>query len=296
MPLIAARTGIHRRDQAERRGEGHAAGRARDPNAPLFERLPEHLDRAARELRQLVEEEHAVVRQRDLAGPRHAAAADQRRFGAGVVRGAERSLAQQPGPGGQQTGDRMHGGDVERLLEGQRRQHPGETASQHRLAGAGRSDQQQMMAAGGRHFERAPRCGLPAQVGQVGRRSLEGTRGRRLGGGAPGHVDGSPRRHSIASTSVRTGTTRTPRTTAASGALAAGNISIDTPSRCRPAATGSAPRVGSTAPSSDSSPTMAMRAASGTVEDAAGGEDRHRDRQVEGRAGLADIGRRRGSR
>ena len=53
------------------------------------------------------------------------------------------------------------------------------------------------------------------------------------------------------------GTTRTPRTTAASGAFAAGSISSATPRRRSPAAIGRTPRVGSTAPSSDSSPTMA---------------------------------------
>ena len=45
----------------------------------VFERLAQDFERAAVELRQLVEEQHAVVGEADLAGPRHAAAADQRR-------------------------------------------------------------------------------------------------------------------------------------------------------------------------------------------------------------------------
>jgi hypothetical protein len=45
----------------------------------------------AGELRQFVEEEHAVMRERDLALPRAQATADQRRHAGGMVRRAERA-------------------------------------------------------------------------------------------------------------------------------------------------------------------------------------------------------------
>jgi hypothetical protein len=51
--------------------------------------LPQDFEHVARELRQLVEKEHAIVRQRDLARTRHRrASADQSGIGNGVVRRA----------------------------------------------------------------------------------------------------------------------------------------------------------------------------------------------------------------
>ena len=71
---------------------------------PLLERLAQRLERVAPELRQLVEEEHAVVRERDLAGPDRVAAADQRGVGDRVVRGAERARRDERAPV-EQAGD-----------------------------------------------------------------------------------------------------------------------------------------------------------------------------------------------
>jgi len=76
--LVAARAGIHRRDELECRRKVRLARRARDGDAPRLERLAQHLEHVAAEFRQLVEEEHALVRKRDLAGPRRRAAAHER--------------------------------------------------------------------------------------------------------------------------------------------------------------------------------------------------------------------------
>ena len=88
---ITAGAGIHRRDQLEARREIRLARGARDGDAPGLERLAQHLEHAALELRQLVQEQHAVVRERNLARPRIAAAAHQRHAGGGVMRRAERA-------------------------------------------------------------------------------------------------------------------------------------------------------------------------------------------------------------
>jgi len=56
----------------------------------VFERLAEHFERLLFELRQLVEKEDAVVRERDLARRGDRAAADQAGVRNGVVRRAER--------------------------------------------------------------------------------------------------------------------------------------------------------------------------------------------------------------
>ena len=57
----------------------------------FLERLPQHFEHVSRELRQLVEKQHAVMRQADLAGTRYATAADERDVGDGVMRRAERT-------------------------------------------------------------------------------------------------------------------------------------------------------------------------------------------------------------
>ena len=72
--MIAARTRIETRDEHESRGIRHAAGRPAHGDAAILERLAEHFQDAARKLRQLIEEQHAVMRERDLAGPRRRAA------------------------------------------------------------------------------------------------------------------------------------------------------------------------------------------------------------------------------
>ena len=69
----AARAEVHRRDQLEARREtthGHHPG---DDHHAVLERLAQRLEHRPGELGQLVEEEHAVVREAGLAGPRRVA-------------------------------------------------------------------------------------------------------------------------------------------------------------------------------------------------------------------------------
>src|SRR5262247_3785647 len=63
----------------------------------LLERLPQDLQHMPAKLRQLIQEEHAIVRQRHLARPRHLAPADQPAIGDGVMRGATRADRHQCG-------------------------------------------------------------------------------------------------------------------------------------------------------------------------------------------------------
>ena len=53
--------------------------RADDRDAAVLDRLAQRLERRARELGELVEEQHAVVREHDLADPAAPRAADQAR-------------------------------------------------------------------------------------------------------------------------------------------------------------------------------------------------------------------------
>jgi hypothetical protein len=63
----------------KRAGKGERHGGARDGDGVIFERLAHHLEHVAGKLRQLVEEEKPVVRERDFAGAGNDAAADEAR-------------------------------------------------------------------------------------------------------------------------------------------------------------------------------------------------------------------------
>src|SRR3989442_13354240 len=81
---------IDRADELEPRGEAGAAFGAGDHDLAVLDRRPERLESRPLELRQLVQEQDAAMGERRLAGPRPAAAADDRDRGGAVVRRPER--------------------------------------------------------------------------------------------------------------------------------------------------------------------------------------------------------------
>src|SRR5436309_1470042 len=89
MAEIRARTGIHRRDEREARGIRDDGRRTRDHDASVFQWLAQRLEGVTWEFEQLVEKEHAMVRQTHLARPRRAPTADESRGRDGVVRRAK---------------------------------------------------------------------------------------------------------------------------------------------------------------------------------------------------------------
>ena len=140
---------------------------AGDGDAAKLERLAQRFEHAAVELRQLVQEQHALVRERHLARARVRAAADHGGDRSGVVRAAKRpplgqpAVVQQPGD----AGDHAHFQDLGRI---QRRQQPGQARRENRLARPRRADQQQVVAAGGGNLERAFGGLLAFDVGELG--------------------------------------------------------------------------------------------------------------------------------
>jgi hypothetical protein len=126
------------------------------------------------ELEHLVEEQDAVVGEADLARTRLRPAADQRGIRDGVMRRAKRPVGEQAGARRQQADDRVDRRDFERLVEGERRQDSRHAPGHHRLAGAWRSDQQQVVSTGGRDLERTPRQQLSSNVRQIRRRRAQG--------------------------------------------------------------------------------------------------------------------------
>ena len=82
----AAAAGVHGGDQHEARRIGDAMVGARDRDFAGLERLAQRIEHLRLELRQFVEKQHAVMRERDFARPRAQAAADQRRHRGGMMR------------------------------------------------------------------------------------------------------------------------------------------------------------------------------------------------------------------
>ena len=79
---------VHRRHQHELRRESHRAGRARNGDAAFLKRLAHGLQHAPFEFRQFIEEEHAVMCQRNFTRRRIGVAAQQ----SGVAGGWQRCL------------------------------------------------------------------------------------------------------------------------------------------------------------------------------------------------------------
>ena len=163
---VPARTRVRGGDEQEARREDRRALAAHDGHAAVLQRLAQRLERGARELGQLVEEEHAVMGEARLAGYRDRAAADQAGGGDQVMRRAERALGHQPAAA-TLSGHAVDARHLDRLRPRQRRQDRGQAAREHRLAHAGRPREQQVVRAGGGDGQRLDDVGVAADVGEV---------------------------------------------------------------------------------------------------------------------------------
>jgi len=133
--------------------------------------LPQTVEYRWRELAQLVEEQNASMGERDLAGPQtNGATADQRDHRAAVVRCTERRAAHHATDRQAHTGRGVHHGRGQRNLGSECGQQTRHALREHRLARAGRPDEQQVMAAGRGNLQSEPRGCLAAHVGEIGRR------------------------------------------------------------------------------------------------------------------------------
>ena len=126
----AAAAGVHRRDQLEPRRIDDAMVGARDRHFAGLDRLAQAVQDLGLELRQFVEEEDAVVGERNLAGPGVRAAADQRRHRGRMMGAAERAPVGQRAAG-EDAGDRMDHRHFEQFARGR--------AAAGSTAGAGRA-------------------------------------------------------------------------------------------------------------------------------------------------------------
>jgi len=141
-------TQVHRRDQLEAgRVHGPALG-TRNADDAVLERLAQGFERRADELRQLVQEQDAPVRQAHLARPRVATTPDDRRHRRTVVRRPERRIADERTLGRQQPRDGVDPGYLQRLVRAERGQESRQPPREHRLAGSRRPGEQEVVAAG----------------------------------------------------------------------------------------------------------------------------------------------------
>ena len=165
---IAAAAGVHRRHELHPRRESHMSIGARDIDLAGFERLAQRIEHRALEFGQFIQEQDAQMRQTDLTGAHLQSAAGQRRHAGRVVRCAERTGAADP-PCLQRSGDRLHHRHLQRLGRGEFGQNAGQAGCKQALARSGRADHQQVVAPGGRDFERAFGGFLPLHLFQVRR-------------------------------------------------------------------------------------------------------------------------------
>ena len=108
---------IHCGDKHEVRRVFDAGFRTRDGDHAFFERLAQHFEHVARELREFVEKKHAVMRETDFTGTRVAdTTADQRRVGDRMMRRTERPRGDDRRPGRKQSDDRMDFRCLQRLV------------------------------------------------------------------------------------------------------------------------------------------------------------------------------------
>src|SRR5260221_13344075 len=104
--------GIHGRQELKASRILHLARGAGNGVALGFDRLPEGLDQLTVELRQFVQKQHSVMRERNLPGAGNLAPTDERGSPGAVVRRAKRTLA--PTRGVEAAGGyRMHRGHLE---------------------------------------------------------------------------------------------------------------------------------------------------------------------------------------
>src|SRR5438874_11801727 len=106
--------------------------------------------------------------ERNFARPRLAAAANEASVGDGVVRRPERPLGYQRLVTREEAGDAIDARDHQRLVGRERRQDRWHRPGEKRLAGAGGTDHEDVMAAGGSDFETALDVFLAADIGEVG--------------------------------------------------------------------------------------------------------------------------------
>ena len=168
VPVPPAAAGVHGADEQKAARQRQTSRSARDRHDAVLERLAQRLHGGLVEFRQLVEKQHTVVREGDLSRPRNRPAAREGDGGGRVVRAAEGALRHERVFRVGQPRDGVDLRRLQRLLLRHVRQDRRQPPREHRLARAGRADEQHVVPARGGDLKRPFDVLLPHDVGEVG--------------------------------------------------------------------------------------------------------------------------------
>src|SRR5574344_1415834 len=168
MVVIATRARIHGSHQHEAGRITNRHFRTGNGDGTVFQRLAENLQHLPTEFRQLIEKQHSIVRQRNLARLGVGASANQRHIRNGMVRRTERALRHQRRFPSYQSRHRMYFGGFKRLTQRQRRQYGRYSFCQHRFSGTRRANHYNIMTTSGSHLKGAFNAFLTPHIRKIG--------------------------------------------------------------------------------------------------------------------------------
>jgi hypothetical protein len=143
---------------------------AGDSHFAAFQRLTKHFQHVSAELRQLIEKQNAMMRQRHFARARNGPAPDQRLGCRRMVGRPHRPLVHQRNAIGQQSQRGVNARGFQRFASTQRRQDPRNPLGEHRLARPRRANHQQIVAARRRNDDGAFDGFLSPHIDKIQRR------------------------------------------------------------------------------------------------------------------------------
>ena len=150
---VAAGAGIHCGGEHEARGKCDGRGGTGDSDRAVFERLAHDFEDVALKFGELIEEENAVVAERDFTRTRNCAAADEASIADGVMRRAVRARADKAAGVFECARDGMNARGFDGFFERHRWKDSGNAFGEHGFSGAGRADEENVVATGAGNFE-----------------------------------------------------------------------------------------------------------------------------------------------
>src|ERR1700678_4437046 len=147
--------GIHGGDQHKLGRESDGAGGAGNGDVAFLDGLAHGFEDAALEFGQFIQEEDAVMGAGNLSGGGIGGAAEQAGVAGRMVGSAKGTAGDEGLAGFEQAHDAVDFGCLKRFFEGQRRQNGGEAFGEHGFTGARRTDEEDVVAAGGGDFQGA---------------------------------------------------------------------------------------------------------------------------------------------
>ena len=148
----AALAGVHGTHQHEFRRISHGPGDPGNGDLSILQGLAHHVQGILAKLRQLIQKQHALVGHGNLTGLGVCAAAGKAGIGYSMVGAAEGTPGHQRFFCGQHTHNGINLADLQRLLPAHFRQDRRKPLAEHAFTGAGRANQQHIVAAGSRHL------------------------------------------------------------------------------------------------------------------------------------------------